>query len=493
MKLKQLISVLKVNPGFWLKDDFEVSCVASDSRRAVKDSLFVALSGTSVDGHDFIAEAIGKGARAVVIQQDRAAFIKVPAELKERALFITVPRTHKALGELAAEFYGRPSSKVRVAGITGTNGKTTVSYLIEAMLLKAGYLPAVIGTVNYRFKGRSMPAGNTTPGPLEIQKMLADIAREHGTHLVMEVSSHALHQERTEGVDFSSAIFTNLTQDHLDYHGTMEGYFAAKLKLFQGLTKSAFAVINNDQEQADRIKKATRAKVVTYGIDKAADVRAQGMRFSAHGTEFTAEAGSHTVYVRSSLIGRHNVYNMLAAIAWGTEEGVLPQTMAEALADFTCVPGRLQRVEWEGEFSVFIDYAHTDDALKNVITSLRQLKPSRIIVVFGCGGDRDRSKRPKMGQVASELADFCFITSDNPRSEEPADIAEDIRKGIRKDNYRVVIDRKEAINSALLSARAGDIVLIAGKGHENYQVYKGKTIPFDDLRVTHECLRSLRS
>jgi len=338
-----------------------------------------------------------------------------------------------------------------------------------------------------------MPAGNTTPGPLEIQKMLADIAREHGTHLVMEVSSHALHQERTEGVDFSSAIFTNLTQDHLDYHGTMEGYFAAKLKLFQGLTKSAFAVINNDQEQADRIKKATRAKVVTYGIDKAADVRAQGMRFSAHGTEFTAEAGSHTVYVRSSLIGRHNVYNMLAAIAWGTEEGVLPQTMAEALADFTCVPGRLQRVEWEGEFSVFIDYAHTDDALKNVITSLRQLKPSRIIVVFGCGGDRDRSKRPKMGQVASELADFCFITSDNPRSEEPADIAEDIRKGIRKDNYRVVIDRKEAINSALLSARAGDIVLIAGKGHENYQVYKGKTIPFDDLRVTHECLRSLRS
>jgi len=490
MKLKYLIKAIggrQENPAL---DDFEVSHITANSKDAREGSLFVAVCGTAVDGHAFIAEALGNGAKAVVAQEGRVNLTGFPLG---SAALISVPETRKALGQLAAEFYGRPSGRVRVSGITGTNGKTTVSYLMEAVLENAGHVPAVIGTVNYRFRGKTYPSGNTTPGPLEIQKMLADMAAQGVTHLAMEVSSHALDQDRTEGIDFSSAVFTNLTQDHLDYHVTLEDYFRAKAKLFSGLSPQAFAVINNDQQQAEALKKMTRAQVVTYGIEREADVRAYELSFNARSARFSAEVLGTRVKISSRLIGRHNVYNMLAALAWGWKEGIPVERIAGAFESFSFVPGRLQRLEHAQGFDVYVDYAHTDDALKNVLTALKELEPRKIILVFGCGGDRDREKRPKMGKVATELADFCIITSDNPRSEEPMDIIEDIKKGIRTDNYSVVVDRREAIAGALSAAGRGDIVLIAGKGHENYQVFKGKTVPFDDIQVAQECLRSMKS
>lgn len=482
MRFAQLIKQIGDYQASSPLEDFEVSAVTSDSKKVVPGSIFVAVKGARADGHDFIAEALERGARAVIVQESVSCSPK-------QAPYLRVRDTRKALACAAAAFHGNPSCALRVTGVTGTNGKTTISYLAEAVLKKAGFEPAVIGTVNYRFKDRVIPSKNTTPGAPELQAMLAEMVRAGVTHLAMEVSSHALDQGRTDGIRFSSAIFTNLTQDHLDYHGTLENYFKVKARLFRELEPSAFAVINNDNEYGRKLRALTHAAVVTYGIERMSEVVARDIRFDIGHTECVFDVVGKKFSLRFRLIGRHNVYNMLAVVAWAWKEGIDLAVAAAALERFTSVPGRLERIETDKGFAVFVDYAHTEDALRNVISTLREVSSRRIIVVFGCGGERDRTKRPKMGRVVSELADYAIVTSDNPRSEEPEAIIADIRQGIKKDNYCIIPDRHDAIKGAIALAQDGDIVLIAGKGHENYQVFKDRTVIFDDRQAVRECLR----
>lgn len=485
MKIKELIKL----SGIIKKDiplkNFEVKGVTCDSRCVKNSFIFVAIHGSRQDGHKFIKEAIRRGAGAVIVELG----MKKAINLRQNLPVIELNDTRKALAKLAVKFYRDPSSKIKVVGITGTNGKTTVSYLIEAILKKANFLPAVIGTINYRFKNKLLPSGNTTPGPVELQSMLAEMQKDKATHLLLEVSSHALEQNRTEGIRFNSAIFTNLTQDHLDYHNTMEDYFKAKAKLFKGLTKPAYAVINRDDRFGRKIIKFSRVKVITYGLKRSAMVRAEKIKLYSTHSVFMLFNRKTKVNFRTNLIGRHNIYNILAATAWAIEAGIDILTIKAAIDAFSLVPGRLQRVDCKRKFSVFIDYAHTEDALNNVISALRMLCDKKLIVVFGCGGERDRAKRPKMGRVTSELADYCIITNDNPRSESPDRIISDIKSGIKKRNFTIIPDRYEAIKKAICLAKQGDIVLIAGKGHEDYQIINNKKLCFSDRKAITECLR----
>ncbi|MBN1913932.1 MAG: UDP-N-acetylmuramoyl-L-alanyl-D-glutamate--2,6-diaminopimelate ligase [Candidatus Omnitrophica bacterium] len=490
MKLGFLIKSLPDCRVLSESDDFEVTSITCDSRKASCGTLFVAVKGLRDDGHEFIQEAIKKGAQAIVVEKMRFPHADIQSGPNKIAV-ISVRDTRLALADLAAEFYGRPSQKVKVAGITGTNGKTTTTYLIESILKEGGYSPAVLGTVNYRFKEKIFPSSNTTPGPLELQSLLAQIVKEKIDYAIIEVSSHALDQNRTQGIDFHSAIFTNLSQDHLDYHRTLEDYFQAKAALFRNLKPGAFAVINEDDACSKKLKAETAARVVTYAIEKQADIFARDIDFGLSRSEFLLVTRDEKDIVNTGLIGRHNLYNVLAAVAWAKEAGITFDKIKSGIEKFYSVPGRLEKIETQRGFSVFVDYAHTEDALKNVISALRQISLKKIIVVFGCGGERDKTKRPKMGRVVSDLADFAVITSDNPRSEEPGKIIEEIKTGINKDNYCVIADRREAIEKALSLAGPEDIVLVAGKGHETYQVLKDGVIDFDDREVIKSCLKSM--
>ncbi|MCM8795882.1 MAG: UDP-N-acetylmuramoyl-L-alanyl-D-glutamate--2,6-diaminopimelate ligase [Candidatus Omnitrophica bacterium] len=480
MRLKELIKKLKIS----LEDDFEVAGITCNSKEVRPNFVFVAVKGTKEDGHKFIKEAINNGARAVIVQSKDYRL-----KSRKRVPMIVVQNTRKVIAELASEFYGNPSRKLKVIGITGTNGKTTVSYLIEGILKEAGFNPAVIGTINYRFGDLVMAAKNTTPGPLELQSLLAKMLKKGVDYLVMEVSSHALDQERTRGIDFYAGIFTNLTHDHLDYHKTQDDYFQAKTKLFKGLKKKAMAIINHDDIYGRRIEALTSAQLITYGIENASDIMAYNINLNMTHTEFCLKAKEKELILITKLIGRYNVYNILAAIAFTLNEGISLEKIKIALEKFSFVPGRLERIDTKKGYFVFVDYAHTEDALKNVLITLRELARGRVIVVFGCGGERDKTKRPKMGKVVSELADYAIITSDNPRSEDPRQIISQIQKGMRNNNYSIVIDRRQAIKRSLALAKTGDIVLIAGKGHENYQVLKDTRLPFDDRKVVRECLK----
>lgn len=465
--------------------NFTIKGISCNSKNILNGYIFVAIKGSRENGNKFIDEAIKNGARLIISQDLKG----IPKKTKG-AYFIKVNDARKVLADLASNFYDCPSSKLKVVGITGTNGKTTISYLIEAILKEANFNPAVIGTINYHFKNRVLPSKNTTPGPVELQSMLATMLKESVNYVITEVSSHALDQNRIGGIDFHSAIFTNLTQDHLDYHKTIEGYFKAKAKLFKNLSPKATAVLNIDDKYGLRLKRMTRAKIITYAIENKADVCAQNLRFGVSDTEFVLTAKRIKTVIKANLVGKHNVYNVLAAVSWALKEGIDIAVVRRALEKLFSVPGRLEKVDSVADFSIFVDYAHTEDALKNAISSLRSLSKNRIIVVFGCGGERDKTKRPKMGRVVSRLSDYFIITNDNPRSENPAEIIRDIRRGIKKDNYCVIPERKGAIRKSLSLARSGDIILVAGKGHENCQVLKNKTIHFDDREVIRECLRS---
>ncbi len=408
-----------------------------------------------------------------------------------RICFIVVDDGRSAVARLAAKFYGYPSKKLRVVGITGTNGKTTLTYLIESVLKRCGHEPAVIGTVNYRFKNTDRPSTNTTPGPVQLQAMLQEMVRAGVDHLAMEVSSHALDQGRTEGIRFTSAVFTNLTRDHLDYHRDLETYFQAKAKLFRHVSGGSVAVINRDDPYGRRLIALSRCKVISYGTDPAADVWAGDIAFSFSGTRFTLHIGKQALTCTIRLIGLHNVYNVLACIAWAASERLSLTSVLGALAEFEKVPGRLERVGRSRDISVFVDYAHTEDALNNVLGTLRRIARHRIIVVFGCGGDRDRGKRPKMGRVVSDLADYAVVTSDNPRWEDPRRIISEIRQGMSGRKYCVIADREKAIEKSLSLAHKGDVVLVAGKGHEQYQIIRDKILPFNDVEVVRRCLQSM--
>lgn len=470
------------------KGSFKPSGITCNSKSVRPGFIFVALKGERMDGKAFIKEAVRKGARLIVFEGDLPA-AKDPAKTR----FLRVTDSRKFLALACAEFYGQPSRKIKVIGITGTNGKTTVSYLIEAILKEAGRPCGVIGTVNYRYAGRVFAARNTTPGAQELEALLSHMRRRRIKYCAMEVSSHALEQGRVEAINFSAAIFTNLTRDHLDYHKTMENYFRAKAALFKGLGSRSFTVINNDDKYGRRLSKLISARALSYGIDNQADVRAREVESSISGSRFILDALGARERISSNLAGRHNVYNMLAACAWALGEGISLEVIKKALGKFSFVPGRLEMIPSAAGFRVLVDYAHTDDALFNVLSCLRPLVKGKIILVFGCGGQRDKGKRPRMGRVASKLADFVIITDDNPRSEDSASIIAQIKKGIRGANYRLIKRREEAIMAALRMARKEDLVLVAGKGHEGYQIIKEKVIPFDDRQVVRKCLSLLNS
>jgi UDP-N-acetylmuramoyl-L-alanyl-D-glutamate--2,6-diaminopimelate ligase len=429
---------------------------------------------------------------------------------------VTVPSTLAALASLSARFYGRPSEKLKVVGVTGTNGKTTTTYMIERVLRAARLSAGVIGTVEYRWGGKTEQAPNTTPFSSDLQALLARMRKDRVTHVAMEVSSHALELHRVDDVAFEAAVFTNLTRDHLDFHGTMENYFEAKAKLFDKLAegqkggKRRFAIINSDDPWSEKLLARLKTDRLTYGVRKPADLFARDIELAAEGTSFLLAAQGKDHPVRLQTVGLHNVYNALAAAGACLALGLPAAAVRKGLAALPGVPGRLERVSRPGKeapsdkpgrrssgdapFSVFVDYAHTDDALRNVLQALRPLTRGRLIVVFGCGGDRDRTKRPLMGEAAATLADRVIITSDNPRTEDPAKITLDIEVGARRvttDRYEIVLQREQAIEKAVRAARKGDVVLIAGKGHETYQIFKDRTIDFDDRVVAREALRRL--
>ncbi len=484
MQLKTIVSQLQ-NTRITGPLDRDITSIAYDSRRVKSDSLFVALRGEKVDGHDFILSATNQGAAAVVAER---------AEPDSRATMIVVPDSRVALADVAALFFQNPSLHLKMTGVTGTNGKTTFTFLLKHICERALLRCGLLGTVRYEIGERILPATRTTPESLDVQELLFQIRSAGCKAAVMEVSSHALAQERVRNVEFDVAIFTNLTQDHLDYHGTMENYFEAKSRLFTGLTtqkkKKGKAVINIDDRYGVQLAEKCEVPVLTYGLGTRADFRASNMKIDFSGTTYQLDALGKSYLVRLPLIGRFNVYNSLAAIAAASALGIEVRNAVLAMANAPFVPGRLEAVPAKRQFRVFVDYAHTDDALINVMKTLRELSPNRLIVVFGCGGNRDRAKRPKMGEAVDQLADWAIVTSDNPRKEDPEMIISDIQRGFRGNNYEVVVDRREAIFKAVSMAQPRDIVLIAGKGHETYQEFADHTVPFDDVDVARQAIEA---
>ncbi len=466
--------------------NIKIKGLTCNSKEVKKDFLFVAIKGNKQNGNQYIKEAIEKNDRIIVTQEKPK--VKIPENVK----LLIVKDCRKFIADAAAKFYNYPANKLKVVGITGTNGKTTITYLIEAIAKKCGRACAVIGTINYRFKGKTFVSKNTTPGPVQLQKLLSEMLGQRTKYCAMEVSSHALDQQRVSGINFRQAIFTNLTQDHLDYHKNLENYFLAKAKLFTNLTPQSTVIINNDDKYSQRLKSKTKAKIITYGIEKKSTVMANDIKFGMYSTEFTLFAPRLNLKIKTNLVGCFNIYNILAAVSWALSEKINIKDIKSAIQSFKNVPGRLEKVTSKQGYSIFIDYAHTPDALFNVLSALRPLTSGKIITVFGCGGERDKLKRPKMGKIVTELADYAIITNDNPRSENPAGIIKDIRAGIRKNNYQIIPDRFKAIKSGLNLVKKGDCLLIAGKGHENYQILKNKTLDFSDQGAVKKCLASMK-
>ncbi len=463
-----------------------VQRLVTNSREVTIGSLFVALRGVNTDGHRFIPEAIAKGATAIVVEEDGE-------ESPEGTVRIIVKDTRLALAQLAASFYRYPSRKLKVIGITGTNGKTTVSYLIERVLHTKGIGTGIIGTTGCRFKDVRLSLNCTTPDAVRLNSLFEDMVREGTGYCCMEVSSHALDQLRVNNIDFDIGVFTNLTQDHLDYHLSLANYKLAKAKFFRDIKREAKVIINTDDPFGKKILSITRAKPITYGTSKAADIKGETLSITSDGIAFIAYTPAGRLHIRSPLIGRHNMYNILAAIGVGIAAGIDLASIAHGVGSLDLVPGRLESIDAGQPFKVFIDYAHTPDALRSVLTSLRTLTKDRLILVFGCGGERDRGKRPLMGQIASEFADIVFLTADNSRSEDTLSIIREIEEGMDGfKGYEIIPERREAIRKALASARPDACVLLAGKGHESCQIIGESVIPFDDREVTREMLREGR-
>lgn len=489
MQLRQLIDELAPLRVEGLLDR-EISGIAYDSRRVTPGMVFVAVPGRRTDGHEYIGTAIDRGASAVICEQNGFG--------SPRVTKIKVADARIALAGAAAAYYGHPSRELHVIGVTGTNGKTTVAFMIRQLLESAGMPCGLIGTVRYEIRDRVIPAQRTTPEALEVQQLMSQMVRAGCRACVMEVSSHSLEQHRVDGVEFDAAVFTNLTQDHLDYHGTMENYFAAKRKLFVSLghgRKHGTAVINIDDSFGARLArhKDTSAQI-TFGIGGGAQVRATGLQLGTTSTRMKIETPAANFNCVLPLIGRHNVYNALAAVGTGLALGIGGEPIVSMLNHCRPVPGRLEAIDCGQPFGVFVDYAHTDDALRNVLTTLREITGARLLLTFGCGGNRDAGKRFKMGRVAAELADVTVITSDNPRRESPELIAAEIECGfrsLRDADCRIELDRHRAIDEILRLAAPGDTVLIAGKGHETYQEIEDTVVPFDDRVQATEVLETL--
>jgi UDP-N-acetylmuramoyl-L-alanyl-D-glutamate--2,6-diaminopimelate ligase len=487
MKLKDL---LKDIPGVHVNGNggTEILGLAYSSQQVQKGFLFAALRGEKKDGFEFIEDALRRGASAILSERPKSPHLKVT--------WIEVPDAREALALAAANFYDHPSMKLKVIGITGTKGKTTLTYLLESVLKHAGYETGVIGTINYRWADKTLSAGRTTPEAPEIQRMMSEMLAQGMTYCLIEASSHALDLKRVWGISFDIAVFTNLSAEHLDYHETMEDYFEAKKKLFFLNAKKRTAVVNLDDPWGKKLIAELPLTTVSYGLEPAAIVRGQDYRFSETGTKAEVDFPGGQIKICSPLMGKYNLYNILAAFATSLALNIPVSTIKEGISALKGIPGRLEKIENTLGFPVFVDYAHTDNALRNLLETVRELKPNRILLVFGAGGDRDRSKRARMGEVAAKLADWSYLTSDNPRSEDPLAIIADIEKGFILEgskNYSIVPDRRSAIEQALASAKKGDYVLVAGKGHENYQIFKEKTISFDDGQVIRSILKTRES
>lgn len=466
----------------------DISGVAYDSRQVKPGYLFICISGFKTDGHLYLEQAVKNGAAAVLVEKD--------IDFHKNLTIIKTANSRRALSVVAANFYGHPSHQLRVIGVTGTNGKTTTTHLIRAILEEAGLKTSIIGTLYARVGDNTMDFGHTTPEAPEIESFMRTSLDSGAHYTVMEVSSHALDLYRVDEIDFNVAVFTNLTQDHLDYHNSMENYKAAKQKLFAMIPpkEGNLTVVNADDRYANDFIQAAKTSVLTYAINHESDVKAINVKSSLKGSSFTVCYKDQTFNIKMKLIGLFSVYNTLAAIAVALAEGVNPNIIKKVLEKVEGVPGRFEQVDAGQDFTVVVDYAHTPDGLENILRTGRELTENRLITVFGCGGDRDRSKRPLMGKVAASYSDFCVVTSDNPRSEEPEAIIADIVPGLDKvkdSRYAIISDRREAIRHAIYLARKGDLVIIAGKGHETYQLVKDKVLEFDDKKVAIEVLKGL--
>jgi len=486
-----------------------VSAICYDSRLCEKNSLFVAIPGLKVDGHNYIPEAVARGARFIVHERDYSPPSGITA--------IRVTDCRRVLGNLGRNFYKDPSARLCLIGVTGTNGKTTITYLLESILKAAGFKVGVLGTVNYRFNEKVLPAPNTTPESHEMQRILRIMADAGITHVIAEVASHAVDLRRVDDCSFDMGIFTNLSRDHLDYHGTMENYFFTKKRFFDDILPSGgkhrkFMILNGDDPWGQKLLREVRTGVPsqTFGIENRCDMTADPFALSLEGIKACLRTEGSTFRVNSPLIGKFNLYNILAAAMAAVSLNIPEKFIRTGIAKLKKVPGRLEKISKSDEPAVFIDYAHTDDALRKVIQNLSAFRRRKIVTVFGCGGDRDRGKRPLMGKAAVSFSDMAIVTSDNPRTENPLAIIGEIEKGIREiavkkvspetlnkesneKAYTVIPDRKRAIEHAVFLADPSDIVIIAGKGHENYQIIGDRRIPFDDRKIAKKALKDVRS
>ena len=472
-----------------------VTAVVADSRQAGPGAVFVAISGYAVDGHQYIPEAIARGAIAVVYS-DPAAAEMIPAVVTA----IPVPDSRRALAEIAAAFHGDPSKSLTLVGITGTNGKTTSTWLLDAVARAAGKTTGVIGTLGVSVAGQLRPGARTTPDAAELQALLAAMRDAGVEHVTMEVSSHGLDQDRVWRCKFDAALFTNLTPDHGDYHVDPDSYYRTKRRLFTEYVelarpeKELIGVINlDDPEGGERLAREAQGRVVTYGLHRHAEVRGTHVQSTRHGLSLLANFPDRQepVPLDLPLIGQFNAYNAIgvAACAWAL--GFRAGAIRRGLESLQAVPGRFERIDAGQEFAVVVDYAHSPDALKNVLTTARELKPRRLLCVVGCGGDRDRTKRPDMAKIATKLSDYTIFTSDNPRTEDPAEILRQMVAGAAGQAYEVIADRREAIGAAVRRCEPEDLLVIAGKGHETYQEVAGQFLPFDDRQVAREALKAV--
>lgn len=491
MTIEQLVSVLN---NVEVKGDVnkEIEFITHDSRRVRKNTLFVCICGTRVDGNKFIPQAIEAGACAIMTEKD----VEVPADIT----VIKVPNMREAMELAVPYFYDYPGKKMRMIGVTGTNGKTSSTYMLRDILRKAGYKVGVIGTIKIMIEDEEMPIHNTTPDVIDLQEILDKMYKQNIDYVVMEVSSHALDMNRIAGCEYDTAMFTNLTQDHLDYHKTMENYALAKAKLFDSLSAPNLvktnknAVINLDDELGSKTMiEHTKCNLITYGIKNDAVLKAENVEIKASGASFDVKYKDDCVHFDLKVTGMFNVYNILGVIGVALAEKISFDIIKETLEAFEAVAGRFELVRQGQDFSVIVDYAHTPDGLENVLKTAREIAKKRLIVVFGCGGDRDRTKRPIMGRIAAQLADVVIATSDNPRTEDPEFILSEVESGVlpalHGNFHEKITDRRTAIFRAIELAQKDDIVLIAGKGHENYQILKTGTIHFDDKEVAIEAIR----
>ncbi|WP_425622454.1 UDP-N-acetylmuramoyl-L-alanyl-D-glutamate--2,6-diaminopimelate ligase [Brevibacillus borstelensis] len=473
-------------------DSIEITGITADSRKVKPGFLFVCLTGFTVDGHTFAAQAVEKGAVAVLAQKD----VDVPATI------VRVPDTRRAMAMLADRFYGSPTRELKVIAVTGTNGKTTTTHLIDKILSDQQKRTGLIGTIHMRIGYVTEEVKNTTPDALELQESFRRMRDIDTEYAIIEASSHALELGRVRGCNVHTAVFTNLTQDHLDYHKTMENYRHAKSLLFAQLgneydpQRMKTAVLNADDEASGFFATVTPARVITYGIDNPADIRAADIEISTKGTTFVAHTFQGSVKLSLKLMGKFNVYNALAAMAVGLAEGISLEAIKSSLEQVQGVSGRFESVDAGQPFAVLVDYSHTPDSLENALVTIKEFAKGKVFCIVGCGGDRDKTKRPIMAQIATKYADLTVLTSDNPRSEDPQAILDDMLAGLKKTaphRYTSIVDRREAIGHAVSLAVDGDVILIAGKGHETYQIIKGEVLPFDDREVAKEAIRGQKN